>query len=264
MDLFFYLDKATWLHRLDPRTKLIGLFLTFAICLVFNHPLYMGAISLAVFFVACSARALFSFWRLRFILLLLVLFSSVMWPFFAKGQTLWWSWGPLVVSLESFLYGIAMGLRLATFVSLGLLFLSATRHEEMTNGLIRMGIPYPLAFAFSAALRLVPTFAGAGATIIQAQVARGLDLESGNIFKRFGKFIPQAVPLFIYAIRHTNLLAMALESRGFRPGAKRTLYYEPRMRRIDALTLVLLSMILGIFVYLRIGLGIGAILPGRI
>lgn len=224
----------------------------------------MGAISLGVMLIAISAKALQNFWRLRFILALLVLFSSLLWPFFAKGQTLWWAWGSLQVSRESLLYGIAMGLRLATFVAAGLIFLSTTRNEELTNGLIRMGVPYPIAFALSTALRLVPTFAGAGATIIQAQVSRGLDLESGNIFRRASKFIPQAVPLFIYAIRHTNLLAMALESKGFSPESPRTLYYEPRMRTIDYIVLVLFAVILIVLVYLRLVLHLGAVLPGRL
>ena len=78
---------------------------------------------------------------------------------------------------------MAMGLRLATFVAMGFIFLTTTRNEELTNGLIRMGLPYPVAFALSTALRLVPTFAGAGATIVQAQISRGLDLESGSIFR---------------------------------------------------------------------------------
>ena len=264
MNIFLYLDKNTWMHRLDPRTKMIGVLIVFSICLCFNHPLYMAAISLGITLVAISAKALPNFWRLRFILTLLILFSIVMWPFFVKGLTSLWSWGSLQVSQESLLYGIAMGLRLATFVGTGLIFLSTTRNEELTNGLIRMGCPYPIAFALSTALRLVPTFAGAGATIIQAQVSRGLDLESGNIFSRVGKFIPQAVPLFIYAIRHTNLLAMALESRGFSPESKRTLYYEPRMRGIDYMVLVLLIFILGSLLYIRLGLHLGAIIPGRL
>jgi energy-coupling factor transport system permease protein len=159
---------------------------------------------------------------------------------------------------------MAMGLRLATFVAMGLIFLSTTRNEELTNALIRLGLPYPIAFALSTALRLVPTFAGAGATIVQAQVSRGLDLESGSLLKRAGKFIPLAVPLFIYAIRHTNFLAMALESRGFSPESKRTLYYEPRMHRIDYAVLVLLTIILMILLYLRLSLHLGAILPGRL
>ena len=224
----------------------------------------MAAISLTIALVAISAKALPNFWRLRFILILLIAFSSVMWPFFIKGPTPLWSWGSLEVSRESVLYGMAMGLRLATFVGTGLIFLSTTRNEELTNGLIRMGCPYPVAFALSTALRLIPTFAGAGATIIQAQVSRGLDLESGNIFSRMGKFIPQAVPLFIYAIRHTNLLAMALESKGFSPESKRTMYYEPQMRGIDYAVLVFLILIFGLLLYIRLGLHLGAILPGRL
>ncbi len=264
MNIFLYLDKETWVHRLDPRTKIVGVWIAFTICLCFNHPLYMAGVSLGVMVIALSCKALQNFWRLRYILALLVLSGTLMWPFFVKGLTPLWSWGPFGVSRESLLYGIAMGLRLGTFVSIGLLFLSTTRNEELTNGLIRMGIPYPLAFALSTALRLVPTFASAGATIVQAQISRGLDLESGSIFSRVGKFIPQAVPLFIYAIRHTNLLAMALESRGFSPVSPRTFYYELHMRNVDYLVLVVLVVILGGSIYLRMGLRLGAILPGRI
>lgn len=264
MNIFLYIDKNTWLHHLDPRTKIIGVIILFTLCLCFNHPFYMAAISFAVILVALSARSLRNFWRLRFILVLLFLFSSVMWPLFAKGPTPLWSWGFLQVSMESFLYGLAMGLRLSTFVSIGLVFLSTTRNEELTHGLIRLGVPYPVAFALSTALRLVPTFAGAGATIVQAQTSRGLDLESGSIFSRIGKFIPQAVPLFIYAIRHTNLLAMALESKGFSPESKRTFYYELKMRGSDYVVMALLLFILLIFLYMRTLLGIGAIIPERI
>jgi energy-coupling factor transport system permease protein len=263
MNIFLYLDKGTWIHHLDPRTKIIGVLILFIICLCFNHPLYMAAISLGVMLIAISAKALPNFWRLRFILTLLIVFSTVLWPFFAKGPTPLWSWRFLKVSLESLLYGIAMGLRLATFVGAGLIFLSTTRNEELTNGLIRMGLPYPIAFALSTALRLVPTFAGAGATIIQAQVSRGLDLESGNIFSRVGKFIPQAVPLFIYAIRHTNLLAMALESKGFSPESKRTLYNEPHMRRKDYVVLAALVLVLAALLYIRLELRYGAVIPSR-
>jgi len=263
MNIFLYLDKGTWIHRLDPRTKMISVLIIFIICLCFNHPLYMAGISLGVMLIAISAKALLNFWRVRFILILLIVFSTLLWPFFTKGGTPWWSWRSLHVSQESLLYGIAMGLRLATFVGAGLIFLSTTRNEELTNGLIRMGVPYPVAFALSTALRLVPTFAGAGATIVQAQVSRGLDLESGSLFSRIGKFIPQAVPLFVYAIRHTNLLAMALESKGFSPESPRTLYYEPQMRKTDYLVLVLLAGILAILIYMRLGLGLGVVLPGR-
>jgi energy-coupling factor transport system permease protein len=264
MNIFLYLDKDTWVHRLDPRTKMIGTLIVFGICLSFNHPMYMAVIAAGIFLIASTARALLNFWRLRYILVLLFFFSAMLWPFFAKGPTLLWAWGPLQVSRESLLYGLAVGLRLVAFVSTGLVLLSTTRNEELTNGLILMGLPYSLAFALSTSLRLLPTFAGAGATIIQAQVSRGLDLESGSIFSRVGKFIPQAVPLFFYAIRHTNYLAMALESRGFSPGSKRTLYQEPHMERIDYVILVILVLLLLLSIYLRVGLHAGVVMRGRL
>lgn len=264
MNLFLYLDRNTRVHRLDPRTKIFGAIAFFALCLCFNHPLYILAISLAVITIAFASQVLRNFYRLRLIFLLLFLFSSFLWPLFVKGPTSLWSWGFLQVSLESLLYGLAIGLRLSTFVAISLVFLSTTRNEEITHGLIRLGLPYSIAFALSAALRLVPTFAGAGATVVQAQISRGLDLESGSIFSRFSKFIPQAVPLFIYAIRHTNLLAMALESKGFAPQSKRTFYHQLRMERTDYIILLLLLLSLGLALFIRIGWGMGAIISGRI
>ena len=264
MNIFLYLDKNTRIHRLDPRTKLGSAMVLFGICLSFNHPLYLAAISVGIFLLALVAKAWPNFWKLRYILLLLILFSALLWPFFIQGPTRWWAWGPFQISRESFYYGLAMGLRLSSFVGIGLIFLATTRNEELTNGLICLGIPYPLAFAFSTALRLVPTFVGAGATIIQAQVSRGLDLESGSIFKRMGKFIPQAVPLFIYAIHHTNYLAMALESKGFDPKAKRTFYYEPKMGTIDFLVLGIFILLFFGLLYVRLGLGLGVIIKGRL
>ena len=264
MNIFLYLDQGTWAHRLDPRGKVLGVLLIFSLCLCFNHPLYMGTITLSILGIGASARVLFNFWRLRFILILLFVFGTLMWPFFAEGTTPLWSWGPLAVSRESLLDGIAMGLRLCSLVMAGLILLSTTRNEEMTHALIGLGIPYPVAFAFSTALRLIPTLAGAGATIIQAQVSRGLDLESGNIFRRMGKFIPQAIPLFLYAIRYTNLLAIALESRGFSPGTKRTFYYELKMTPKDYGMLIALGAVLAAALYLRLGMGLGAVLPGRL
>jgi energy-coupling factor transport system permease protein len=264
MNLSLYRDEDTWLHRLDPRTKMIGVLMVFILCLCFNHPVYMAGLTSGVFLIAMSSRAHPILWTLRHILILLILFSSILWPFFIKGPTTIWTWKTLTVSRESLFYGMAMGLRLATFVMAGLIFLATTRNEEITGGLIRMRLSYPVAFALVTALRLVPTFAGAGATIVQAQVSRGLDLESKNIFGRFAGFIPLAVPMFITAIRYTNLLAMALESRGFSPTTPRTLYHVPRMGKKDWGALLVLIICLAVSLYLRLVCGIGVVVLGRL
>jgi energy-coupling factor transport system permease protein len=263
MNLTFYNDKATWLHQLDPRTKIAAVLLIFIICLCFNHPLFMAMILASVLFVFVTAKSMNVLWKLRFLLMLLFIFSVVLWPFFIKGKTILFRWHALEVSSESLLYGFAMGLRLITFVSAGLLLLATTKNEEITNGLIRLGIPYPIAFALATAIRLAPTFADAGTTIVQAQVSRGLDLDSKNIFSRFKRFAPLAIPIFISAMRYTNLLAMALESKGFRPDAPRTSYYEPQITGRDWLVLGSLILALAACLYMRLSLQWGIIIPGR-
>jgi energy-coupling factor transporter transmembrane protein EcfT len=56
---------------------------------------------------------------------------------------------------------------------------------------------------------------------------------------------------------------MALESKGFNPAAKRTLYYEPHMRGKDYAVLALLVLVLITLLYIRLGLHLGAVMPGR-
>jgi len=91
------------------------------------------------------------------------------------------------------------------------------------------GCPYPIAFALSTALRLVPTFAGAGATIIQAQVSRGLDLESGNIFSRMVSLFPKLSSLHLRYPPHQSS-GDGLRIQRIQPESKRTLYYEPKCK----------------------------------
>lgn len=263
MNLFPYREIDTFIHRLDPRTKIAGVALLFAMALTFNHPLWLLPITVLHLIVGWWSGSWPNYWRFRFILVLLFVFSSAMWPFFVEGPTPLFELGPLEASRESLLFGLAMGLRLATILMAGLIFLTTTRIEEFSSGLPRLGVPYPMAFAFATALRLVPTFAGAGATIIQAQVSRGLELEKVNVFQRAAHFVPLAVPLFIYGIRHTNLLAMALESKGFNPAGKRTHFVQLRMGARDWLVLLVLAALAAGLVWLRLQ-GYGVVLPGRL
>jgi len=153
-----------------------------------------------------------------------------------------------------------MGIRTAIFLITGVTFLSTTRIEEFTTALIKLKVPYPLAFSISTAFRLLPAFVGAGSTIIQAQTSRGLDVESGSIIVRMKKFIPLLVPILIYAIRNINLQAMALESKCFNLTKDRTFYFQLKLKNKDFVIIFLLFILCIITLYLRI-LGYGAVLP---
>lgn len=256
MDIFLYLDRRTWVHRLDPRTKLLALLAVLLVSVAIDHPLYQIGILAGILLVVASASAWPSLRRVRFLIFTVGVFSAVAWSFFAHGRTR--LIGP--VELEAFLFGLGTGLKLINMIVTSVVFLSTTRNEEISAALIRFGLPFPVAFAFSTALRLVPTFIGAGATIIQAQRSRGLDAEAGNIFQRLRKQTPLLIPVFASAIRSTNNLSMALESKGFGARKKRTYYLELAMGSLDVIVVAFSVGALILAIWLKIkGFGI---IPG--
>lgn len=241
--MFLYLDKDTPLHRLNPATKIIGLVLLFILPLCFTHPLHLLPCLGFVLLLTYIAKSFRNLRRMWFLILLLAVLSTVLWSFFRKGESTLFRLGFLSVSWESVLYGTGMGIRLNTMLISGLIFLSCTKVEEFTLGLRKMGLPFSVSFALSLAFRLVPLFFSTASTVVQAQRSRGLDLEGGNIFRRMRKYVPLLIPIFVYAIRNTDLLAMALESKGFGANRERTYYLQFKMRWIDYTALISLGLV---------------------
>jgi energy-coupling factor transport system permease protein len=229
MNLYLYVDGNSPLHRMDPRSKLLLVIAVILLAVSAEHPALPAALQALSLLGIAIAGAWPSLRRVRVLLLVITLFSLVVWTLLSRGAT------PLVgfVALESVLYGLSTGLKLSATITASVVWLSTTRNEEIATGLIRMGVPYRMAFAFSAALRMVPTFVGAGATIIEAQKARGLEVERGGLVQRMRNYLPMMVPVFAAALRSAHQMAMALEAKGFGAQRHRTYLLQLRMRGSD-------------------------------
>ncbi|MBT9260072.1 MAG: energy-coupling factor transporter transmembrane protein EcfT [Clostridiales bacterium] len=241
MSLYLYQDRNTFFHRLDPRTKFLGLIVLFAGLLSFNTWLpevfILGV--LALFITGAGAWPTVA--RLKFILFMLALMAIIIWSFMGGGtEVIFWRF-----TVEGLLFGIATALKLINMVLTGALFLATTRNEEMMAGLLKLGLPFAAGFAISTALRLVPTLVGSGLTIIEAQRSRGLDLSQGNFITRLRKQIPLLIPVVATAIRSTHHLAMAVEAKGFGYSPKRTQYLVLRFTWRDGLALLFFVLFLG-------------------
>lgn len=247
MDPFLYLDRDTWVHRLDPRTKMFLLIGAFVLAFLFVNPLFGLVVLAIVLAFGAAAKSLVNLKRIWFILLMIAVMTVILWTLFGSGETPLF----LFVEREALLYGVGAALRIDIMIVAGMIFLSATRNEEIATGLVKLGIPYRFAFAVSTALRLVPTIAATGSTIGQAQRSRGLDLESGNIIQRVRKNTPLLIPVFVSTIRSTNVFSMALESKGFGASPERTYFLKIEMTRSDALVLVSFAALLAAALALR-------------
>ena len=259
MEIYLYLDKKTFYHRLHPITKIFCLLLLFVLTMAFNHPAYLLAVMIIVLFLTAISKSFQNLIRIKTILILLFVFCSILWTFFLKGSSVLWKFGFVSIYKESLFYAIAMGIRLDTILLCGIIFLSTTRIEEFSAGLNKMGMPFPISFALSLAFRLVPTFSATTETVEQAQKSRGLDLESGWIGQRLKRHVPMIIPIFIYAIRNADLLAMALESKAFGIRKDRTYYLNFKFTIADFLILIFLVILNFACIYARLK-GYGVIL----
>lgn len=233
MDSEIYIDNNSFIHRLDPRTKITTFLLTFVAILLFEDPMWMLPVAFLIILQLVVAGALANIRRIRYLFFVLTISSMVLWNFFSNGVTpLFW-----VFEVESFAFAVARTMLMLLMISAGVILISTTRNEELVLGMIRMGMPYRVGFAISTALRLVPTITSSAVTISQAQRSRGLDLDSGGIVERLRKFLPLLVPVFISSIRNTNIFGMALESKGFGAREVRTFYLNLQMRTADYLVL---------------------------
>jgi energy-coupling factor transport system permease protein len=240
MTLTLYVPAATPLHRLHPVTKLLALLGLVVAAFVVDRPVLLLALGLPLAALLVLAGGAPHLRRFAPALVLIFAVTAVVWTFFYGAPT----------REQGFRYGLSMGIRLATFLVTGLLFLTTTRMEEVAYGLRRLGMPYLVGFTLTLSFRLVPVFFESAVTIVQAQRCRGLDLRRGGWLTRLRRFAPVIVPVFIGALRRADRMAMALELRGFNSGRPRTRFPRPGPRIGD---LVALAVVTGtVVVYLSL------------
>jgi len=216
---------------LDPRTKLITAFF-FTILVVASRRLSWllpewGALAAFVIFIG-EGRAYLRWLRL----------SLPMAVFF--GGVTWWT-----ADLNT---GLMAGLALLNLVSVFFVFFSSTTPEDLGNSLVKIGLPYPVAFVFSTSLQFVPMIGRKAKNVLDAQRSRGIPLEPGwSALRHYPAFLG---PLLIQAFQLAEELAAAMETRGFgRPG--RTFYKDYRMGSADWLTIAVSLLLLALCLILQ-------------
>ena len=203
--------------RLDPRTKLI-LTVFWAVGIVASHRMLtlLVALGLLLSVVGIMGKGKRYLRWLRMVLPMAIFFGAV----------IWWS-----VDRNA---GFFAALKLLNLTSAFFVFFSTTVPEDLGNSLVKIGLPYPIAFVLSTSLQFVPIMGRKIKNVLDAQRARGIPLEPGwAALRHYPAFFG---PILIQSFQMAEELAEAMEARGFgRPG--RTFLNEYRMVARDWLAL---------------------------
>ncbi|WP_124726853.1 energy-coupling factor transporter transmembrane component T family protein [Staphylospora marina] len=237
--------RETWLHRANPAVKLILLTMMMLGTLLIHNPnvqlwLSMGTLLL---FVGWSGAPLRWMALILLSLLFVVVSSSLTMIMFGKGETVWWEWGWIRVSEESFYRGIHVGFRSMAFACLGLVFSFTTRPVLLFYSLMQqLKLPPRLAYSMMAAIRLIPMLAEELQTLRMAFRVRGVVTKGGPL-SLLRVTVKYAVPLLSQGIRRAARIAVAMEAKRFCEGG-RTYYYRTGISGHD---LLLAVVCLGMF-----------------
>ena len=225
-----YYQTESMIHRMDPRVKLGGTIL-FIISLFFFKN-YAGYVIAALFLgmVIRLSKVPFKFMvKGMKTIVMLMLITVVFNLFLTPGTPLFTIW-KLTITQEGLKMAISMAIRLTLLIIGSSVMTLTTTPNNLTDGMEKMMGPlkvfkvpvHEVAMMMSIALRFIPILLEETDKIMKAQIARGADFESGNIFKRAKAMVPLLVPLFISAFRRATDLAMAMEARCYRGGEGRT------------------------------------------
>jgi energy-coupling factor transport system ATP-binding protein len=196
--------------------------------------------------------------------------TFLMWlPFVPDGAPLFQTVIPglgwrLAVTTTGLQWAAGMGLRIASASLICLAYIATTPPRQITAGLLGLGLPYPIAFLISLAFRLLPVSQRDALIIREVQAVRGLDINQGPLLVRARRYTAILGPLVLLALRRVQLIANALDARGFRlRGGRHRLYRMPAWRTADLAAIVAAAAALAGAITLRV-YGIGILLQGRL
>jgi energy-coupling factor transport system permease protein len=255
-----YLPRDSWLHRLDPRTKLWAVLLACTVGLIYKHLIVLAGLLVLAHLVLLSARIpadrIRWLWtRLAPLLVMILILQPLFTP--GPGPDLL-RLGPLRLTVAGILEGVSFALRAAALAFVAAALLLTTDPAQLVRGLVKLGLPYPWGLTVGLSIRYLPTTYGLFVTISEAQQARGWIIDQGNLIQRARSYLPILVATIIAALRLSDNLGLALAARGLNYPARRTVLHDIHFWPTDWLAVALATLVFGGLVTLRYGLGFGA------
>jgi energy-coupling factor transport system permease protein len=255
-----YVPAESVIHRMDPRSKLVLIFLFVCIVFLANNLLTYGLLTVYTFFMIALSKV-----PIRFIytglkpVLLLVIFTLFLHLFLTKEGEVLFRFGWITIYEEGLRQGIFISLRFFLLILMTSILTLTTTPIEITDGLESLLNPlnkvkfpvHELALMMSISLRFIPTLMQETDKIMKAQTARGADFTSGPIKERIKAIIPLLIPLFVSSFKRAEELAVAMESRGYRGGEGRTKYRQLNWGLKDTAMLAMLAALALVLILLR-------------
>ncbi len=253
-----YYPGDSFIHRLDPRTKLIAIFCFMTALLVSLKPIVLAGFAVLLLGIIAGSQLPVSLVlkniRPFIWLFLLTIFVHV---FLTPGRVLYTL--PMLnldITSEGLSLGLVYSVRLILLIILAALLTLTTSPIELTDALEKMLGPlkrfkvptHEIVMMLTLSLRFIPTLLEEALRLKNAQMSRGATFD-GSLVQRIKSIVPLILPLFISAFRRADDLALAMDSRCYTGGEGRSSFRKLKFKVADYIVLMFLLVVL-LFVFL--------------
>ena len=251
-----YFPGESFIHRLDVRAKLLIVFAALVEIFLCRNFYSLGVIVLfsvlSVIVSKISFRVVFKGMRMIYFIIVL---TSVLQIFYNSEGNVLLEWWKIKITTGGVFTAIFMAIRIVCLILVSSLLTYTTSPTTLTDGISRLLSPLnkikvpvdTLAMMMTIALRFIPTLIEEIDKIMNAQKARGADLDTGNLVQRAKALVPIFIPLFVNSFRRAYELAFAMECRCYNGSNKRTRMKQMKLSWRDAVAfIIILVMLAGI------------------
>jgi energy-coupling factor transport system permease protein len=240
MQLFIWHEADSFLHRLNPLSKLALTLPVAALVSLIFEPLTPLAIAVAAVLVTWGFGGVPLARVLRPLAFALLLGFGMFWTgvlFYAGpgAEAASLVGGPFHITEASLVYASTMVARMLAIFATSSLFVLTTNPVDFVVALIQQGrLPVRVGYAVFAAYRFVPLVQEELGNIRAAHQVRGATTGRG-VVARIRQTIGYAIPLLAISVRRAERVALAMDSRGFGARPDRTFFRTTSLTRADAL-----------------------------
>ncbi len=260
-----YYKGNSVLHKCDPRTKLvltIAFVVVIFLCKNFLSLALMALLTVVSMFV--SRVPIKMFLKSMKPILPLILLTAVLNIFYNTGEEVLFSFWKITITYKAVFTAIFIAIRIFCLIIVSSLLTYTTTPTMLTDGIEKLLKPldfvlkpfnfrvHTLAMMMTLALRFIPTLIEEIDKIMNAQKARGADLESGSIMQRAKALIPIIIPLFVSSFRRAYELAFAMDCRCYTGGDGRTRMKQMRFTYRDLLTFIVFVVVFAGIIILNV------------
>ena len=255
-----YIPIDSFMHRLDPRAKLIGLFLMIAAVFIPKSWWVFSVIALILALALLMAKIGIKMIVQSFKpMIMMMIFLLVINALTVKTGDVLFTIGSMEIYSDAIFNTLFVIVRLLLMISITTLLTATTNPLDLTLGIEWLLKPFEVihfpthevAMMVSIALRFIPTIIEETIRIMNAQKSRGVDFENGRLSEKIAAILSLIVPLFSVAFERAYELADAMEARGYVPGAKRSRYHVLKFRFVDYLFIFICTAVLAFSILSR-------------